>query len=191
MAEGFRSGFGMMVTQAVTPATVKVAPPKLFVAAGPILAEAKKSDVMTRFETALNDTVARVVPKAADELRNSLKGLKIEDTHATLAGSKKAGTEFWQKAAQGALRDALLPVIRREMTATELTGKANAVLNAAHPAGVRGGTAAVGTLDYHIRDRVAAECFRLIGEREAAVRADPTLLKGNTLAQAVFSAQKK
>jgi hypothetical protein len=191
LAEGLRSGFGTIITQTLTAGSIKVPAPKLMDEAEGLLVKANKADLSKRFNTALNDTVTRLTPKIAEALRASLKDLKFEDVNALLSGSSKAGTQFFQKSVQSSLRDTLLPVIRREIATANLTTSAKAMLDAAYPGGVKGATTAIGNLDYHIRDRAIAEAFKLIGEREAAVRKNPGLLTGNTLAQKVFATAAK
>jgi len=191
LAEGLRSGLGTLITQGITTGSIKVAPPKLLAESEPLLVKANKADVLKQFNTAMSDTVTRLTPKVTEAIRASLKDLKIEDAKALLAGSPNAATQYFQKAVQSSLKDSFLPVVRREISTAELTKKANAVIAAAYPAGVKGATSAVGDLDYHVRNQVIEQSFKLIAAQEAAVRKDPALLKGNTLAQKVFATAKK
>lgn len=191
LIEGIKSGLGLMVTQTVVQDSLKTGSPTLLAKASDELTKANKSDPVKRYDVAMADVVRRLTPQVADALRNSLKTMKVEDPKALLGGSSKALTEAWLKSSRSAVREALLPAVRKEITSADLKGKANTMLDAAFPMGVKGATKAVENLDYHLRDRLTDEAFKLLAAKEAQVRANPDLLKGNALAQKVFAAYKK
>lgn len=191
LIEGIKSGLGLMVTQTVVQDSLKPGSPTLLAKASEELTKANKADTVKRYDAAMADVVRRLTPQVADALRNSLKNMKVEDPKALLGGSSRALTQAWQQSSRSAVREAFLPAVRKEITSADLKGKAKAMLDAAYPAGVKGATTAVENLDYHLRDRLTDEAFKLLATKEAQVRANPDLLKGNALAQKIFAAYKK
>ncbi len=189
--EGFRTGFNTIVTQALVPGAIKVSTPPLLANSGPILAKANKTEVLTDFNSALSETVGKVVPKAVDLIKTALKDVKIEDAKILLSGAPDAGTQFLRKAVGASVREALLPLVKQTTAATDLVAKAKTVLETMEPRGVKGGTRMIADLEDYVCNQVIAQSFKLIAQKEAAVRANPALLTGNVLAQKVFALYKK
>lgn len=190
--EGFKSGFVMIVNQALTPANIKVAPPKLIADSSAALEKMGKGAVTTRFNAALAETVSKGATRAAELLKNAARDLKIEDGNALISGTRDEGTKFFRKAAvTPAFREALMSTIKQAANGAGLATKARELLNTLEPAGVRGGARAISDLEDHIYKQVLEQSLRQITQREVAVRADPSQLKGNALAQKVFEQAKK
>lgn len=185
--EGFKSGLISIVNEALVPTSIKVPAPALVAKAEADLAAKKKADTLKAFNAALADSVAKVAPQVADLIKKTLREMKIEDAKPLLAGGRDAGTHFLRKAVSASVQSTLLPAVKRVTASTDLANKGRAVLNAIEPLGVKGGNSMIVELDDYICNQVLAQSFKMIAAKEAAVRADPTLLKGNVLAQKVFA----
>ncbi|MDF3056848.1 MAG: hypothetical protein K0R17_1063 [Rariglobus sp.] len=191
MNEGLKTGLNFIVTQALVPGSIKVPPSPSLAKAGESLKKLNKEGVYEPFNRAFADTVAKVTPKAFELIKNALKDVKIEDAKTVLAGGPDAGTKFLQKAIGSSVNDALLPIVRQSITATGLTVKGREVFDEIEPQGVKGSARAISDFDYYICKQVIAQSFKLIAAQEAAVRANPALMKTNALAQKVFTEFKK
>ena len=191
LTEGLRSGLTTISNQVLVAGAIKVPTPSLFTKSKAKLETAGKTDTLVQFENALGSVVKKLEPKVADEIRKALKTAKFNEPQKLLEGGGKTATESFRKASMSALNDAVLPIIRREISDADLTGKCRAVVAVVDPLNVASGNSITVDLDYFIRRQMLDQSFALIAKQEAAVRATPSLLKGNSTAQLVFEAYKK
>jgi len=190
--EGFKSGLGTIISQALNSGTaVTVESPKALAKVETALAKVNKTEASAGFSSALSETVAKVAPQAATLLQGSLASLKIDDAKSLLAGGSTAGTDFLKKAVAPTLREQLLPLVKQATASTALGAKAKDMLGAVGPLAGLGGKSAITDLDAYVCDQVIEQSFALVGKQEAAVRANPALLTGSPLAQKVFALFKK
>ena len=192
--DGLKSGLNAIVTQALVAGAIKVPTPRALEKTEPNLVKAKKESVLADFNKALADTTARVAAKSGDQIKNAVKDVKIEDATVLLSGAPDACTTFVRKTMGSDLRDAILVVVKQAASSTGLVAKARDVFNASNPRGamgVDGGTHTLVEMNDYVCNQVLAQSFKLIAQKEAAVRANPSLLTGNALAQKVFEAYKK
>jgi hypothetical protein len=191
LAEGLRSGLTTFSSQVLVAGAIKVPTPPLFTKSKDKLEAAKKTDTLVQFENALGAVVKKLEPKIADEIRKALKTVKFVEPKKIFEGGGKTATEFFRKAAISSLNDTVLPMIRTEITAADLTSKCRAVVAVVDPFSASGGNQVIVDLDYYIRKQMLDQSFALIAKQETVTRANPALLKVNTPAQAVFEAYKK
>lgn len=191
LQDGLRSGLTTIATQAIKAGSIKVPTPSMMTKNKAVLEANKKVDVLTRFESTLDTVTKRLEPKVLDEIRKAIKNAKIADAGAAMDAGPKGATEALKKAAMSSLKDSVLPIVRTEMTSADLAGKARAVFLAIKPEGMPDSNRVVVDLDYAIRGAMLDQAFALMAKEEAAVRADPSLLKGNAVAQKLFAAYKK
>ncbi len=189
--EAIRSGLNTIVTQAFASGELKVALPSLLKKAQADLVKEKKDASLIAFNKAMEETVSKLRPQAADLLNKAIRDLKFDDPKAILSDSPDGCTDFLRKNVESSVREALLPLVKKATAATDLATKAKAVLNTMNPNGVKGGAMMIVGLDDHVCKQVIAESFKLIAQKEKAVRANPALLTGNTLAQKAFTEYKK
>lgn len=192
--EGLKSGFTLIVSQALVPTSIKVPTPKVVTKAGAALAKNGKEAMLADFNKALAEVVAKSAPKAVDLIKNSTKDLKVTDAQALLTGPSDGCTTLFRKTVKDSVRDGLLQVVKQASTGAGLVAKARTLLTESHPQGlnaVDGGARTLVDMEDSVCNQIIDQCFKLIAQKEATVRANPSLLTGNALAQKVFEAYKK
>lgn len=191
ISEGFRSGLGVIVAQALVPDAVSIKQPSLITKSRTTLVKEGKEGVLADFEKAFEQTVSKAAPEAAELIKKELKDVKIPDAAALLSGASNAGSEFLRKAVTSSVRQDLMPLVKKASGDTNLVTKARAVVNAIDERGVKGSAMMITTLEDHVCKQVIEASFKLIATREAAVRANPELLGNNPLPKKVFTQFKK
>lgn len=191
LSSGLKSGLGTIITQALAGGQLDIGAPGALSKIETALTKAGKGEAASGFSTALSEAAAKVAPQATALIQTALKDVKIEDAKALLSGGPDAATQFLKKHAGAPLREKLLPLVKQATASSDLAGKAKAMLAAAGPLAGFGGGKAVADLDGYVTDQVLEKSFALMAKEEAAVRANPALLKDNPLAQKVFALFKK
>jgi hypothetical protein len=180
-----------MISQSLGSGTLTVTPPPALAKIQAALSKTGNAVAGAGFEEALKAAVAQVSPQVAGLLKGDLTSIKPEDAQALLAGGPDAATKFLQKSAGPALREKLLPLVKQATASSSMAAKAKEMLAAAGPLAGFGTNKVVNDLDGYLCDQVLAQSFALVAKQEAAVRANPALLKDSPLAQKVFAAFKK
>ena len=192
LSDGLKAGLGSMISQSLGSGTLTVTPPPALAKIQTALSKTGNAAAGAGFEEALKAAVAQVSPQVAGLLKSDLSAVKPEDAQGLLAGGPDAATKFLQKSAGPALREKLLPLVKQATASSSVAAKAKEMLAAAGPLLAGFGTnKVVNDLDGYLCDQVLAQSFALVAKQEAAVRANPALLKDSPLAQKVFAAFKK
>jgi hypothetical protein len=124
-------------------------------------------------------------------LKSDLTAIKPDDAPGVLSGGPDAATKFLQQKYGPTLKEKLLPLVKQATATSSTVAKAKEMLAVAGPFAGLAGNKAVNDLDGYLCDQVLAQSFALMAKQEAAVRANPALLKDSPLAQKVFAAFKK
>jgi len=191
LADGLKAGLGSMITQSLGSGTLTVTPPPALAKIQTALSKTGNAAAGAGFEEALKAAVAQVSPQVAGLLKSDLAAVKPEDAQGLLAGGPDAATKFLQQKIGPSLREKLLPLVKQATASSSAAAKAKEMLAAAGPLAGFGTSKVVNDLDGYLCDQVLAQSFALVAKQEAAVRANPALLKDSPLAQKVFAAFKK
>lgn len=191
LTEGLKAGLGSIITQSLASGSLNITPPSALAKIQTALTKSGNGEAASGFSTALTAAAAQVAPQATALMQSALKDVKIEDAKALLAGGPDAATQFLKKASGAALREKLLPLVKQATAASEVGAKAKAMLALAGPLAGLGGNKAVSDIDSYVTDQVLEKSFALMAKQEAAVRANPALLKDSPVAQKVFAMFKK
>jgi hypothetical protein len=192
LADGLRAGLGSVISQSLGSGTLNVTPPPALAKIQAALSKTGNTATSAGFEEALKAAVAQLSPQVAGLLKSDLTAIKPDEAPAVLSGGPDAATKFLQQKYGPVLKEKLLPLVKQATAASNTAAKAKEMLAAAGPllAGFAGNKAVTG-LDDYLCDQVLAQSFALLAKQEAAVRANPALLKDSPLAQKVFAAFKK
>ena len=191
LSDGLKAGLGSALESGlgklIKPDGLKVSPPKVLAT---LEKNAGQSDASGGLSAALSAAAAKIAPQAATLMRDVFKNVKIDDAKAVLAGGPGAGTAFLRKSMEAPLREKLLPLVKEATASSGVAAKAKELLAAAGPFAAMGGSKAAADIDGYLCDQVIGTSFQFLGKEEAAMRANPFLLK-NPLAQKVFGLFEK
>jgi hypothetical protein len=133
----------------------------------------------------MNRAAEAAVPEAKTLLVDAVKEMTLEDAKGILTGGKTSATDFFRKKTEAKLTDRFLPIVK---TNTDKVGLAQQYNRYA-------GTAAQFNLidkkqanvEEYVTQQALDRLYTLIGEKEAAIRANP-LQAGSDLLKKVFGA---
>ena len=192
LTEGLKTGLGSIISQALSEGKLTVAAPSALAKLQTALGKSGNGETATNFSDALSAAVKSLTPQVSGLMQSSASDLKVTDASSLLSGAPDAATQLLKKTAGPALREKLLPLVKQATASSGLAAKAKDMLALAGPlASFGGGSKAAADLDGYVCDQVIAQGFALVAKEEAAVRANPSLLTSNPLAQKVFAAFKK
>lgn len=192
LSEGFKGAFLLLSSQALPAGTIKMPVPNVITQNKDKIVTPEQKAALDKFTNALNDTIGKLQPSLLQSFQKALRDLKVDDVKTLMEGKADAGTQFLRTKFASALRDELLPLVKRTSAAYDAGTKGQALLKAINPNGnVRGGNLMLIELDDSITREIVTQAFKLIGQKETAARKDPALLKATPLAQKVFEAYKK
>jgi len=191
LTEALKSGLGTIITQSLSQGKITVPAPSALAKIETAVSKTGNAEAASGFSGALAAAVAQVTPQTGGVMQGVLKDMKIEDAQAVLSGGPDAATQYFKKHAGAALREKMLPIVKQATASSGVATKAKAMLEAAGPLAGLGGNGAVADLDGYVCDQMLKQSYALMAKEEAAVRANPALLKDNPLAQKVFALFKK
>jgi hypothetical protein len=191
LVDGLKAGLGSVISQSLGSGTLTVTPPPALAKIQAALSKTGNAAAGTGFEEALKAAVAQVSPQVAGLLKSDLASIKPEEAQGLLAGGPDAATKFLQQKIGPNLREKLLPLVKQATASSSTAAKAKEMLALAGPFAGIAGNKAVNDMDAYLCDQLLAQSFALVAKQEAAVRANPALLKDSPLAQKVFAAFKK
>jgi hypothetical protein len=191
LADGLRAGLGSVISQSLGSGTLNVTPPPALAKIQAALSKTGNTATSAGFEEALKAAVAQLSPQVAGLLKSDLTAIKPDDAPGVLSGGPDAATKFLQQKYGPTLKEKLLPLVKQATATSSTVAKAKEMLAVAGPFAGLAGNKAVNDLDGYLCDQVLAQSFALMAKQEAAVRANPALLKDSPLAQKVFAAFKK
>jgi hypothetical protein len=134
---------------------------------------------------AMNRAAEAAVPEARILLVDAVKDMTLEDAKGILAGGKTSATDFFRRKTEARLNERFLPIVK---TTTDKIGLAQQYNRYA---GVAAQYNLVDKKQANVEQYVTQEAldrlYILIGEKEAAIRANP-LQAGSDLLKKVFGA---
>lgn len=191
LTDALRSGLGSIITQSLAQGKITVPAPSALAKVETAVSKTGSAESASGFSSALSAAVAKIAPQTSGVMQSVLKDVKIADAQTVFAGGPDAATQYFKKHAGAALREKLMPIVKQATASSGVADKAKAMLEAAGPLAGLGGGKAVSDLDGYVCDQVLKQSFALMAKEEAAVRANPALLKDNPLAQKAFALFKK
>ena len=131
--------------------------------------------------TAMNRAAEAAVPQARALLVQTVKGLTVQDALALVRGGETAVTDWFAQRTREPLARTFLPIVQRATAKVSLAERYNAV--AGRLKGLVKGDAA--TIEQHVTARALDALYRVIGQEEKKLRADP-VGAGSDLLRRVF-----
>lgn len=149
-----------------------------------------QTGALDSFKASLNAAAASVMPQTTAVLKESLAGITLDDAMTLTSGAPDSATRLLRKAAEPALRARVMPLIAQAIAVNGTAAKAKDLAVKAGPMAAMLGVPNAEALESFLFSQVLDTSFSYIAKGEAAVRANPALLK-NTIAATVFSFVKK
>lgn len=138
--------------------------------------------------TAMNRAAEAAVPEARALLVDAVKNMSVQDVAGILTGGPNSATEYFRGKTSEPLAAKFLPIVRKQTEKVGLVARYNAVAGKAAAFGVVDAKDA--SVESYVTQKTLDGLFTMIGQEEAAIRANP-LGQANKLLQKVFSAAGK
>lgn len=155
-----------------------------------MLKAANQTGALDGFKSSLNASAASVAPQATTALKGVIGSLSLTDAAALSVGGSDAATKMLRKVSEPTLRTKLMPLVSQAIAANGTAAKAKAMAAKAGPMAAMMGVPGTTDLENYVFTQVLDTTFGYVAKGEAAIRANPALLK-DAYAKAVFSAAKK
>ncbi len=136
----------------------------------------------------MNRAAEAAVPEAKTLLVNAVKGMSVEDAKGVLTGGETSATDFFRKKTEATLTKRFLPIVKTNTDKSGLAQQYNSYAGMASKFGVsKKGQA---TVEEYVTQQSLDRLYKVVGEQERAIRANP-LQSGSNLLKKVFGAVKK
>jgi hypothetical protein len=136
----------------------------------------------------MNRAAEAAVPEAKPLLLDAVKSMSVEDAKKILTGGDDSVTQFFKSKTADPLMAKFLPVVQKYTANVNLAKKYNQVAGTALQLGLIKKEDA--DLDSYVARSALDGVYKIIGQEEKAIRADPTKAVGD-LAKKVFGALEK
>ncbi len=134
-------------------------------------------------EVAMNRAAEQAVPEAQDVLVSTVKQLSVEDALKMVRGGDTAVTDFFSAKTRAPLGERFLPIVTRATERVDLASRYNDVAGKAAGLGLVQGDEA--NIQRYVTARALDGLYKMIGEEEKRIRADP-VATGSALLRQVF-----
>lgn len=134
---------------------------------------------------AINRAAEAAVPEAQALLVDAVKGMTLEDAKGVLTGGKTSATDFFRKKTETPLTERFLPVVKGVTDKSGLAQQYNQYAGKAAQLSLVDKSQT--NVEEYVTQMALDRLFNLIGENEAAIRANP-LGAGSDLLGKVFGA---
>jgi hypothetical protein len=135
--------------------------------------------------TAMNRAAEAAVPEARTLLVDAVKQMSVQDVAGILSGGANSATEYFRGRTSAPLATKFLPIVRNATAKVDLAARYNAVAGKAAAFGLLDAKDA--SVEDYVTQKALDGLYTMIGEEEAAIRANP-LGQANKLLQRVFGA---
>lgn len=136
----------------------------------------------------MNRAAEAAVPEAKPLLLDAVKSMSVEDAKKILTGGDDSVTQFFKSKTAEPLMAKFLPVVQKYTANVDLAKKYNQVAGTALTLGLIKKEDA--DLDSYVARSALDGVYKIIGQEEKAIRADPAKAVGD-LAKKVFGAIEK
>lgn len=144
------------------------------------LGQGKRVDEL---ETAMNRAAEAAVPEAKTLFVSTVKNMSVEDALQLVKGGDTAVTDFFSAKTRAPLAEKFLPIVTKATEKVKLADSYNRVTAKAAGAGLVKGDET--NVQKHVTAKALDGLFRLIGEEEKKIRADP-IKTGSAILKKVF-----
>jgi len=155
-----------------------------------MLKAANQTGALDGFKASLNASAASVAPQATTALKGVIGSLSLADAATLSGGGSDAATKMLRKVSEPTLRTKLMPLVSQAIAANGTAAKAKAMAAKAGPMAAMMGVPGATDLENYVFTQVLDTTFGYVAKGEAAIRANPAMLK-DAYAKAVFSGAKK
>jgi hypothetical protein len=138
--------------------------------------------------TAMNRAAEAAVPEARALLMDAVRNMSVQDVAGILTGGQNSATEYFRGKTSELLTARFLPIVKKSTDKVNLAARYNTV--AAKAAGLGIVDSRDASIENYVTQKALDGLFKMIGEEEAAIRANP-MGQASALLQKVFSAAKK
>ncbi len=134
---------------------------------------------------AMNRAAEAAVPEARALLADSVKEMTLEDARGILTGGQTAATDFFRRKTEARLTERFLPIVKATTDQVGLAQQYNRYAGMAAQFNLMDKNQA--KVEQYVAQQSLDRLYTLIGEKEAALRANP-VAAGSDLLKKVFGA---
>ncbi|MCX6953649.1 MAG: DUF4197 family protein [Verrucomicrobia bacterium] len=191
---GTKTGLGSILDFAADelakPNAVQVGMPGSMAKLESLAKKAGQSGPIDSFKSSLTAAAASVMPQTTAVMKTTLAGLTIDDAMALTSNAPDSATKLLRKVSENALRAKLMPLVAQAIAANGTAAKAKELAAKAGPMAAMLGVPNASDLENYLFTQVMDTSFAYVAKGEAAVRANPGMLK-DAVAAKVFGLAKK
>ncbi len=140
----------------------------------------KQADALV---TAMNRAAEAAVPEAKPLLINAVKAMTVEDAKGILTGGDDSVTQFFKSKTSAQLTQKFLPIVKKHTAKVDLAQKYDQLAGKGAQMGLIKPEDA--QIDSYVARSAIDGLYKMIGEEEKAIRANPLQAAGN-MAKKVF-----
>ncbi|WP_324778721.1 DUF4197 domain-containing protein [Thiobacillus sedimenti] len=133
----------------------------------------------------MNRAAEAAVPQAKTLLVDAVKQMTLEDARGILTGGKTSATDFFRRKTEGTLTERFAPIVKATTDKVGLARQYNQYAGAAAQFNLIDKKEA--SVDQYVTQQALDRLYTVIGEKEAALRANP-MQAGSALLKKVFGA---
>lgn len=133
----------------------------------------------------MNRAAEAAVPQARELLVEAVRQMTLEDARAILTGGPTSATDFFRRKTQPQLIERFSPMVKRQTDRVGLAQQYNQYAGAAARFGIVQKEQA--SVEDYVTQQAVDRLYTVIGQKEAALRANP-MQSGSALLQRVFGA---
>lgn len=133
----------------------------------------------------MNRAAEAAVPEAKTLLVDAVKAMTLEDAKGILTGGKTSATDFFRRKTEAQLTERFGPIVKATTDKVGLAQQYNQYAGAAAQFNLIDKKQA--SVDQYVTQQALDRLYKVIGEKEAAIRANP-LQAGSDLLKKVFGA---
>ncbi len=134
---------------------------------------------------AMNRAAEAAVPEARTLLVDAVKDMTLEDAKGILTGGKTSATDFFRRKTEARLTERFQPIVKTQTDRVDLAQQYNRYAGMAAQYNLVDKNQA--SVDQYVTQQALDRLYTVIGEKEAAIRANP-LQAGSDLLKKVFGA---
>ena len=164
---------------------VKISLPKKLAKAESVLRMAGMGDQADELITAMNRAAEAAVPEAKPLLVNAVKSMTMDDAKAILSGGNDSVTKFFKDKTSAQLTEKFLPIVKKHTANVGLAQKYDELAGKGAQMGLIKPEDA--QVDNYVARAAMDGLFKMIGEEEKAIRANPMQAAGS-MAKKIFGA---
>lgn len=157
---------------------LKIGLPKNFAKAEGILRSLGHGKKVDDLVLAMNRAAETAAPQAKNLLLTAVERMSIDDAKAILSGGDNAATDYFRKTTETQLAEQLMPLIKSVTAQSDLARSYKALAGALAKYGLKSEQS---TVEGYVNKKALDGIYRVIGEEERNLRANPTQYAGSLL----------